>query len=288
MPHTICTADRREELSYFRRLWERLLASELDMGTKLEWVFKAETDEFGLDYAFLTRIDREDETKRFELVHDPDGRIDSNETVPLACTYCRKTIAAPEGTLAVSDALAEGWDGDPAYERFGFRSYLGTTVTVEGELYGTLCFADTDRRDERIAEEEATLVRMLGQWVTYELNQWTDPPMYETTSHNLGELSPLRSPEIDSIMDALAKRPRRRILLALLDDSVADGLPLTERATDFETSEVELLHVHAPKLAEAGYVEWDRDENRASRGPNFTEIEPFLRLLKEYAAECST
>lgn len=287
MPHEICTADGSDGLSYLEGLWSLLLAPDRDMRTKLERVFATESEQFQLDYAFLARIDRDTETEHFELVHAPDERIETNESVSLACTYCRKTIAASDETMAISDALAEGWDDDPAYERFGFRSYVGTTVSVEGELYGTLCFADTDPRDEPIVDEEVTLVRMIGRWVTYELNQWTGPPTHDTISHELGGSEILRSPQIDSVMDALAKRPRRLVLLALLDETGEKSLTALEQATDCDLPEVELQHVHFPKLDQAGYIDWDRDAGRLSSGPNFSEIEPFLRLLAEYTAECS-
>ncbi|MFC7141516.1 GAF domain-containing protein [Halosimplex aquaticum] len=287
MPHTVCTGTQSGVLSYLKRLWDRLLAPDLDMATKLEREFANETDELGLDYAFLSRIDREADRFTFEIVHGPGDRLERSVSVPLACTYCRKTIADPGGTMAVSDALAEGWDGDRAYERFGFRSYVGTTVTVEGDLYGTLCFADTAPRAESIRSEERALVEMLGRWVTYELNQWTGPPTDETVSHNLGEHDSLRSPQIDSIMDALAKRPRRLILLALLDDSVETSLDGVERVADDSLSRVALRHAHLPKLEQTGYVEWHPAADRFSRGPNFREIEPFLRLLREYTVGCS-
>ncbi|WP_415378899.1 GAF domain-containing protein [Halosimplex sp. TS25] len=287
MPHTICIADRREALSYFERLCGLLLAPDLDMGTTLERLFATETDEFGLDYAFLSRIDRETDRLTFEVVHGSADSFGRSVSVPLACTYCRNTIADSSGTMVVSDALAEGWREDPAYDRFGFRSYVGTTVTVEGELYGTLCFADTEPREEPIADEEVTLVELFGRWVTYELNQWTGPPTHRTVSRNLGGPVRLDSRQLDSVVDALAERPRRLVLLALLDDTAGTGGLDVRRTLDCDASTVALQHVHFPKLDQAGYVEWDREANRLSRGPAFHHIEPFLRLLEEYTAECS-
>lgn len=288
MTHTICTADRSEELAYIQRLWSSLLVPGLDLGTKLERLFASETEEFDLDYAYLSRIDLDDETKRFEVVHDPDDHLDTAEPVPLDCTFCRETVEAPGGTMAISDTVAAGWLEDPAYKRFGFRSYVGTIVTVDGELYGTLCFADTDPRDEPFADEEVTLVEMIGQWATYELNQWTGPPTHRTVSRNLGEPDRLRSSQVNAVMDALAKRPRRVVLLSLLDDDAEVTRATVQRATGADVTAIELQHTHFPKLDRAGYVEWNREENSVSRGENYAEIEPFLRLLKAYTTECST
>jgi len=154
MPHSICTSKGNEGWSYFQRLWRTLLVPDIEPRLRLEQLFETETDEFDLHYAFLSRIDLENETECFDIVYGSHESLRSDTTVPLSDTYCRETITDPEGTLAVSDASAEGWEGDPAYETFGFESYLGTTISVDDELYGTLCFADTAARDDPINDKE--------------------------------------------------------------------------------------------------------------------------------------
>jgi DNA-binding transcriptional ArsR family regulator len=49
-----------------------------------------------------------------------------------------------------------------------------------------------------------------------------------------------------------------------------------------------LHHVHLPKLAEAGYLEYDRDTHTIRRGPNFGEITPLLRLMADHEDELPT
>jgi len=143
MTHSICTSEEDGELPYFQRLWRTLLNPNVEPRTRLEQLFEAETEEFDMNCAFLSHIDLETKTQRFEIVYGPHEVLKSDVPVPLSQSYCRKTITDPEGTMAVSDALAEGWEDDPAYETFGLRSYLGTRVSVDDELYGTLCFVDT-------------------------------------------------------------------------------------------------------------------------------------------------
>jgi len=77
----------------------------------------------------------------------------------------------------------------------------------------------------------------------------------------------------DALYDALSHRHRRLAIatleergeaLALADlaaeiaDRDAEGEPAAERV---QRIEIELYHVHAPKLATAGVVTFDRDEN---------------------------
>lgn len=282
MVHTLSTHEQGENLPYLQKLWDTLFISDIDLGSKLEQLFAEETDEFDLDYAFLSRIDLEAETQQYKLVHGKHGIVETHNTVPLAETYCRKTIADPEGTVVVSDALAEEWDEDPAYEKFELGSYVGTTVTVADELYGTLCFASSNPREEPITDEEAQLVEMHGQWVAYELNQ-TGPPSHDTVSCSLAERK-ISSAQIDAMMDALRNPVRRSVLLTLVD-STQSSIDDIKQTTDSRYSQVDLHHNHLPKLEGAGYIERNHESNTISRGQNFLVVEPLVRLLKEYKME---
>ena len=62
-----------------------------------------------------------------------------------------------------------------------------------------------------------------------------------------------------------------------------DGLaPAEADDADLNRLKAELQHVHLPKLAEAGYIDWDAKTQTIRRGPNFNEIAPLLRLIDEH------
>ncbi|GAA0235854.1 hypothetical protein GCM10009000_059130 [Halobacterium noricense] len=44
---------------------------------------------------------------------------------------------------------------------------------------------------------------------------------------------------------------------------------------------IAMQHVHLPKLADHGFIDWDQDAQRVTRGPRFDEIEPLLTVLGE-------
>lgn len=283
MVHSVCTADRSGELSHFQRLCRVLLVSDVDLGSRLERLFAEETAEFGLEYAFLSRIDLEAERQHFETVHGEHEVLSPETTVPLSETYCRKTIADPEGTMVVSDAPAEGWADDVAYEKYGLGSYLGTTVTVEGKLYGTLCFVNSDPRENPFTRGEKTLVDIYGQWVSYELNRWSGPPTHNSVSVDTVE-SPISPTQIDSMMEALRSQERRLVLLHLLNGARENSVEDLERTMTDENAGTKLYHTYLPKLEQADYIEWDPDSNTVSRGPKFHEVEPLVQLLADYTA----
>ncbi|WP_436908961.1 DUF7344 domain-containing protein [Halosimplex marinum] len=65
------------------------------------------------------------------------------------------------------------------------------------------------------------------------------------------------------------------------DPDAVDDATLTEIRTA-------LYHVHLPKFAEAGYIEWDVDSRTIRQGPNFDEIGPLLRLMSDHEDELPT
>ena len=281
MTHTLGASAEDDELAYLQRLWGIVLEPGSDLGSKVERLFEVETDEFGLEHAFFSRIDTDTQTQRFVITHGPHRSIVQGNSVPLSRSYCRRTIQEPDGTLAVSDAPAESWKDDPAYEEFDLGSYLGTTVTIDGEPYGTLCFASTEPREDALSKAERTLVQMHGQWVTYELSQWSEPPSIETLGRTIGE-SIVAASQIDGMMNVLAREARRIVLLRLLDDDGETTIDALLRTIDSQRAEVQLYHTHLPKLEQAGYIEWRPGSKRITRGPKYDEIQPLVHLLEEY------
>lgn len=91
----------------------------------------------------------------------------------------------------------------------------------------------------------------------------------------------------DVQVELLADGTRRRLLVALLDDAPGESpITLTERGGETGTPErIEMQHLHLPKLADAGVVRWDRENNLVLQGPQFDELEPLLTVLHDHADE---
>ena len=97
---------------------------------------------------------------------------------------------------------------------------------------------------------------------------------------------------LDVVFEALAHPYRRRILLLVAERNPRDEnevkVAVEDLATeddDLELLTVELYHTHLPKLAEAGYVEWDEEGHTIRRGPNFETISPLIRLMDDHRDE---
>ncbi|MEF8936798.1 DUF7344 domain-containing protein [Halovenus amylolytica] len=91
------------------------------------------------------------------------------------------------------------------------------------------------------------------------------------------------SRQTDRLLETLADRQRRVVLLLLKRGAVENEADLLFRSKD--ETKAALVHNHLPKLEEAGYIEWDRESGTIERGPEFDEIEPLLELIEEHSDE---
>ncbi|MCU4801167.1 MEDS domain-containing protein [Halobacteria archaeon HArc-gm2] len=135
---------------------------------KVQRLLELGQERLGLDCAALTRWDG-DELATVAAVGGHE-QFDDGEPSPVEETYCRKVLSR-EAPLTVEHAARQGWDDDPAYDVWGHESYVGTTVTLGSELYGTVCFASGSPRTEPFTAHERTVVELTSQWIGYELER---------------------------------------------------------------------------------------------------------------------
>jgi hypothetical protein len=87
----------------------------------------------------------------------------------------------------------------------------------------------------------------------------------------------------DQHFDVLSRRPRRKVI-ELVDRN--DTVSVAEVVAHIEGPEHEarltLEHTHLPKLADTGYITWDRLADEISQGPQFPEIEPLIELFRTH------
>jgi len=162
----------RESRETFQRLHEITADPELDVDQRIRELLAFGAAELGTEIGFLSRIDPD--AGGFEVVEAEGDHplIQAGEESALEETYCRRIVGqGSEPPVAIRDAEAAGMASDPAYERFGLGCYLGAEIVVNGELYGTLCFADEDPRREPFSESEQTLIDHMAQWLRQELQQ---------------------------------------------------------------------------------------------------------------------
>jgi PAS domain S-box-containing protein len=150
-----------------QRLHELAADGDRTRSEKIERMLAAGCERLDIDSGFLTRI--EDGTQEIVEAVGAVPELEPGSTAPLSEAYCRHTIGREE-PLGVTDAATEMAE-DPAYHRFGLACYLGAEIVVDGDRFGTVCFAGTQPRETAFTDAERTFVDLLTDWISYILEQ---------------------------------------------------------------------------------------------------------------------
>lgn len=97
---------------------------------------------------------------------------------------------------------------------------------------------------------------------------------------------------LSELFEILSHEYRRRVLIAISQANPRDEEEITsEMVADgrdddaLAVVEQKLYHIHLPKLADAGFIDWNHETGIITRGPRFKQIEPLLRLMHEHQDE---
>jgi len=159
--------DRHRQDAGLRALDAVATDASLGLDAKIDRLLRIGRERLDVEVGFLTRIDEDTLTVEAESGDHP--ALTEGETAPLSATHCRRVLRR-ETFLDLHDVAATVPDDDPARERWDLGCYLGEPVVVDGEPYGTLCFAsETPRR--ATSASERTFVDLLGGWVGDEIER---------------------------------------------------------------------------------------------------------------------
>ncbi|MFD1568901.1 PAS domain S-box protein, partial [Halolamina litorea] len=156
-----------ESVSPRERLYEVFSGTDVGVEAQIDEALRVGSDYFDLPIGFFTRVsDERQEIVRSVGDHD---LIQPGESCPLKSAYCRRTVEA-EGVLAVRNADDSVID-QRAIDVFDLGTYIGTKVTVNGEVYGTVCFAKEEVRDRQFSEAGELFLELLARLISTALER---------------------------------------------------------------------------------------------------------------------
>ncbi|MFC7324393.1 PAS domain-containing sensor histidine kinase [Halorubrum rutilum] len=159
---------RQESLHATQRLYAVSSDQDRSFEEKVESMLELGCEYLGMPNGFLTRIEGDTQYVEFSNAEHPELR--AGESCPLEEAYCKRTVEL-DSLLTIVNAADEGWDEDPAYDRFELNSYIGGRIEIGSDRYGTLCFASTAARGEAFTDTQRTFVELLTRWMSYELER---------------------------------------------------------------------------------------------------------------------
>lgn len=161
---------------------------------------------FELDIGIVSRVDG----TTYEVVEAvvPDGTgLKAGDRFELGATYCSAAIEA-RGPVGFEHVAKSEMATHPAYAAFGLESYIGTPITVGGEIFGTLNFSSPMMRERAFRDVDVDCLMLMERWVATELER---RDMERRLEQALGDLERLVR------TDPLTELANRRGLVDALD-----------------------------------------------------------------------
>ncbi|MBX2850684.1 MAG: PAS domain-containing protein [Phycisphaeraceae bacterium] len=135
----------------------------------LKTILRLGCQRLGLDFGVLARVDGQVYEVR-SLCAVSSSTLKVGQSLTLGQTYCEKTIN--EGrTFSVSHAAHTPLAAHPCYQSFGYESYIGTPVRVQGEVWGTVSFASRATLGRGFDPQDSDIVELLAAVMGAELER---------------------------------------------------------------------------------------------------------------------
>ncbi len=176
---------------------------------------------------------------------DPE-LLPTGKRLDQARSYCRRTVEA-DSPVALSNAAKQGWETDPAYEEHNLSCYLGTTIFVSGEVYGTVCFTDYEPREAEFTGAEKAFVELIARLLGREIEASDHSTRLEQHRERLEQKERERT-RLETRYEALLELAPNAIFI--LDAETGDVLRANEKAAELtgysaeELSEKHVLDLH--------------------------------------------
>ena len=152
-----------------RTLYEITASPDLTFEQRLENLLKFGRHQFGLEIGQLSHI----EADRYTIVAAQlTDEITTRGAILSLNQQCCQAVVTAGKTLCITQASQQGhWAEHPAHQAFGIESYLGTPVSVNGKVYGTLCFTSHKAHPTAFRSVDREILQLMAQWIGVSLER---------------------------------------------------------------------------------------------------------------------
>ncbi|HIG75021.1 MAG TPA: EAL domain-containing protein [Bacteroidetes bacterium] len=153
---------------------------------RLERALRLTSELLSLPIALVSRI--EGETYTVFAAQAPGTELAPGDQFELANTFCSVTIESDD-VIAINGVGETAYRVHPCYEAFALESYVGVSVEVRGEKWGTLTFSSSTPLSQHLAPADHDLIRLLALWVGGEIEREEDRHAIVTSEQRYRALS---------------------------------------------------------------------------------------------------
>jgi len=153
---------------YFADLYDLASDDERSLEEKIDRAIEIGCERLGTTNGVLSYTG----SGKYEVVESTigTGPYAPGGTSALETTWCRHVTERRE-VVGFGDVTESEYAEDVAREATGLHCYLGAPILVDNEVFGTLCFSGEEPRERDFTVEERQFVRLLAQWIAYELER---------------------------------------------------------------------------------------------------------------------
>ena len=163
-----------QQIDIAEKLREEKVLSELYQISSSELVYKERLNKtlevgktyFNLDLGIVSRISGDEYVVKF-ISENP--AVKEDHVFELGSTYCSHIFGKP-GVASWDNAGESEIASHPCYQGFKLNTYIGTTIFVNNEPYGTINFTSEPKRGKPFTEREKYFVKLMAQFVASEIS----------------------------------------------------------------------------------------------------------------------
>ncbi|PTS84942.1 hypothetical protein DBR00_03845 [Pseudomonas sp. HMWF032] len=116
---------------------------------------------YGMPIGIISQV--EGDTYRVMVQVSPHTGLQDGQCFSLGDTYCSIALRSTD-VLAIAAMSQSEHATHPCYPLFALESYIGTSVWVAGQRFGTLCFAASSARSS-FDDADEEFMRLFARWV---------------------------------------------------------------------------------------------------------------------------
>ncbi|APU32487.1 histidine kinase [Ectopseudomonas alcaliphila JAB1] len=129
---------------------------------QLRQALRLGAEHFGMPLGIISRI--EGEQYKVLVQVSPDDALSDGQLFELGDTYCSLALQQND-VLAIAHMADSPHRRHPCYRQFALESYIGTAVRVGGKPFGTLAFANPERRRQPFDDADREFLGLFARWV---------------------------------------------------------------------------------------------------------------------------
>ncbi|MBG6208792.1 diguanylate cyclase (GGDEF)-like protein/PAS domain S-box-containing protein [Labrenzia sp. EL_126] len=138
---------------------------------KIAEILQLGCDHFDLPFGIISQVVGDHYT--VTQAQSPGGIVDPARTFKLRDTYCAVTLEANE-PVSTAHAAESEFASHSCYKLFGFETYIGAPLLVDGLVHGTISFTAHELRKRQFTPSDIQIIRQFADWIGHEIARQRD------------------------------------------------------------------------------------------------------------------